>query len=307
MNDQNRWSEDRYGDRYRQEEYRRQGYQAPEPYGAASGQSRQRSSGGYGESGYGGESYGDNRQRYDRDYEDRSFGSERINDPYAAGYAAYGEAYDRAGRNGSPASRGYDSRQASGSMLHQGYRAPFAGVRGDAQGYSNQGQGGYGAYGSNAASYAGYRPEYGAYAGQERGAWDQGRDEVASWFGDDDAQRRRRADEMRHELHRGRGPKGYTRSDDRIREDVNDRLTDDHLLDASDIDVKVSDGEVTLTGHIAHRLDKRRAEDLAERVAGVKHVQNNLRVKAHEATHTASSSATTTAAGAGGAAASRSN
>ena len=40
--------------------------------------------------------------------------------------------------------------------------------------------------------------------------------------------------------HRGRGPRGYTRSDERIREDVNDRLTDDGWLDASDIDVQVS-------------------------------------------------------------------
>ena len=78
--------------------------------------------------------------------------------------------------------------------------------------------------------------------------------------------------------HRGRGPKNYTRSDDRIREDVNDRLSDDDWLDATEIEVQVSSCEVTLTGSVDSREDRRRAEDLAEQVSGVKHVQNNLRV-----------------------------
>ncbi|WEX74476.1 BON domain-containing protein [Sinorhizobium numidicum] len=77
----------------------------------------------------------------------------------------------------------------------------------------------------------------------------------------------------------GKGPRGYTRSDDRIKEDVNDRLTDDPWLDASDIEVAVSGGEVTLTGHVSNRQDKRRAEDCAEAVSGVSYVQNNLRIR----------------------------
>ena len=40
--------------------------------------------------------------------------------------------------------------------------------------------------------------------------------------------------------HQGRGPKGYTRCDDRIREDVNDRLSDDRFVDVSEIEVTVS-------------------------------------------------------------------
>ncbi|WP_245986264.1 BON domain-containing protein [Azospirillum thermophilum] len=67
--------------------------------------------------------------------------------------------------------------------------------------------------------------------------------------------------------------------DERIREDINDRLTDDPYVDASDIDVTVSNGEVTLSGHVDHRTVRRRAEDLAESVSGVTHVQNNLRVR----------------------------
>ena len=106
---------------------------------------------------------------------------------------------------------------------------------------------------------------------------DRASDEVSSWFGDEDAERRRRMDKMHDRSFRGRGPKGYRRSDERIREDVNDRLTDHAYLDASDIEVSVKEGEVTLSGKVCDRTDKRLAEDVAESVTGVKNVQNNLR------------------------------
>jgi hypothetical protein len=108
--------------------------------------------------------------------------------------------------------------------------------------------------------------------------WDRATDELASWFGSEDASRRRQQDAWRDQ-HRGRGPRGYTRSDERIREYVHDRLTDDPMLDASDIEVSVGNGEVTLNGMVDGRHDKRRAEDVAEGVPGVTHVQNNLRVR----------------------------
>jgi hypothetical protein len=87
--------------------------------------------------------------------------------------------------------------------------------------------------------------------------------------------------------HRGRGPKNYVRSDERIREDVSDRLADHAHLDASEIDVQVQNGEVTLSGTVDDRMSKRRAEDCADDVSGVKHVQNNLRVKAADSATTA--------------------
>ncbi|GFE74541.1 BON domain-containing protein [Novosphingobium sp. TCA1] len=108
--------------------------------------------------------------------------------------------------------------------------------------------------------------------GEERGFLRRAGDEIASWFGDEDAARRREQD------HRGRGPTDYTRSDERIREDVNDRLTQDWRVDATNIRVLAKDGEVTLDGTVGSRHAKRRAEDLADEVSGVKHVQNNLRV-----------------------------
>ena len=91
-------------------------------------------------------------------------------------------------------------------------------------------------------------------------------EKVASWLGD-------------HGLgHRGRGPKGYKRSDARIEEDIHDRLTEDPYVDASEITLGVSSGEVTLTGAVDSREAKHRAEHIAEAVSGVDHVQNNLRV-----------------------------
>jgi osmotically-inducible protein OsmY len=80
--------------------------------------------------------------------------------------------------------------------------------------------------------------------------------------------------------HAGRGPNGYTRSDDRIREDICDRLTQHGLIDASQIDVAVSNGDVTLRGRVPDRESKRRAEDVADSVFGVHDVRNELRTSA---------------------------
>lgn len=76
----------------------------------------------------------------------------------------------------------------------------------------------------------------------------------------------------------GRGPRGYQRSDDRIREDVCQCLTDDDHIDASNIEVAVADREVTLTGTVTSRMQKRHAEDLIERLPGVRDVINSIRV-----------------------------
>ena len=53
-------------------------------------------------------------------------------------------------------------------------------------------------------------------------------------------------------------------------------LVDD---DASDVELEVTDGEVTLTGLIPERRMKHLTEDLVMQCLGVKDVINNLRVK----------------------------
>jgi hypothetical protein len=65
--------------------------------------------------------------------------------------------------------------------------------------------------------------------------------------------------------HRGVGPKGYVRSDERIRELVCDDLMDDAWLDASQIEVSVKDGEVMLSGTVANR-DARRLAGSAKHI-----------------------------------------
>jgi osmotically-inducible protein OsmY len=78
--------------------------------------------------------------------------------------------------------------------------------------------------------------------------------------------------------HVGRGPRGYRRSDERIREDICEQMCDNGELDASEIEILVVGGEVTLQGSVEHRHDKRLAEDLAEQVSGVREVNNQIRV-----------------------------
>lgn len=83
--------------------------------------------------------------------------------------------------------------------------------------------------------------------------------------------------------HRGKGPAGYQRSDERIRELVCESLTDDDEIDASHVEVRVSDGEVTLSGTVDDRRAKRAAEDCAYSASGVRDVQNRLCVRGDRA------------------------
>lgn len=185
--------------------------------------------------------------------------------------------------SGSLATGGYAATRAPGSFSD--YGASSSGGYGD----------GYGAYGGP----AGRRPEPRSYGeaghrSQPRGGY-RADDRYDNRFGgagtfatDELLDRQARGEDrsfwgrMFHRdergEHRGRGPKNYTRSDERILGDVNDRLTDDSWLDAQEITVEVVNREVTLSGTVVSRDDKRRAEELAESVSGVDHVQNNLRV-----------------------------
>jgi hypothetical protein len=76
---------------------------------------------------------------------------------------------------------------------------------------------------------------------------------------------------------RVRPPRGYVRSDERIREDICDAIVME-AIDAGDVDVTVTTGEVTLSGNVDDKQDKRRLEDIAEQVPGVRTVNNQLRV-----------------------------
>ena len=76
--------------------------------------------------------------------------------------------------------------------------------------------------------------------------------------------------------HAGRGPRGWHRTDARIREDVCQWMADDPRLDAREIDVRVEGGDVTLEGRVEHRGARRLAEEIAAAVPGVRDVFNRL-------------------------------
>jgi hypothetical protein len=248
--------------------------------------------GGYGQSGMRGQSYGGgyrDREEYDRAYglqgSPYSQGGQSIYEPGEQTYPRHGQGgYQQTGQGwgeqssygpggyGSYGPQGYGGR--SGQREGAGYSGPsFAGQRAapysqaeetyrdrdDLAGPSRRVMGGYG------GQFSGYSQGFGPNQGF-------GSEQSGSYL--------TRGGRQQWGRHAGRGPKNYTRSDDRIREDVNDRLTDDPDIDATEIDVKVSNCDVTLTGAVESREDKRRAEDIVEAVSGVRNVQNNLRVQA---------------------------
>lgn len=78
----------------------------------------------------------------------------------------------------------------------------------------------------------------------------------------------------------GVGPRGYVKSDERIREDINEALTEDPWLDPTDVEVTVEDGVVTLSGTVDSWRARRRAAEDAWHVPGVRDVRNVLTVRA---------------------------
>ena len=111
--------------------------------------------------------------------------------------------------------------------------------------------------GGREGTYGGYGGYGGAYAGGYTGYTGEGRRRTFA----------------------GRGPKGWRRSDERIREDVNEAVARDPEIDATELEVRVENGVVTLTGIVEDRREKRIAEDLAEDVFGVDDVRNELKIR----------------------------
>jgi hypothetical protein len=78
---------------------------------------------------------------------------------------------------------------------------------------------------------------------------------------------------------RGVGPRGWRRPDEQILGDICAHMADHPRLDASEIEVAVSNGEVTLQGTVSNRAGRRLAEDIADSVSGVRDVANELRMR----------------------------
>lgn len=158
------------------------------------------------------------------------------------------------------------ARQRPGSAMHdEGYRSPG---RQDWMRDADYIPGSYGFGGEG-------RPQTGAASGRGgQGSARGGSDHSGHW---DQAYRAQGQGGQR-----GRGPRGWSRSDERILEDVNERLCDDPIVDATEIEVRCEQGRIVLEGTVPTRWMKHRAEDIADAVPGAKEVDNRIRVAAEE-------------------------
>lgn len=215
---------------------------------------------------------GGSQRQYQDDYRNDQFapyGYGQQSDGSGPGRYGFDQQGDRQRAQGS-----YYDRDYQGGESYRGHQS--GGYRGD--GYQSAGErgdyGGRGYQGSYGSSWDNDRLREEQQRGASSGAYGSPGGFGGNMWGGDE--------QRSGQSHRGRGPKNYQRSDERIREDVSDRLTDDHDVDASDIDVSVSDREVTLSGQVDSKQAKRRAEDCADSCSGVEHVQNNLRIKKAE-------------------------
>lgn len=211
---------------------------------------------------------------WDRDRDDR-YGRGRSDRGYGYGGGNYGY--------GSNWGRDDDDRYSGGDApMSTRDRNEYAGSRGQGFLGGDYARSRYDRGDDDRSEYGGGR--YGTLSQDDRGTWsnlERGRDrdrDVSGYgsYGSDTFGMTHDAEQR--PSYRGRGPKGFHRTDDRLRELVSERLSDHHDIDASEIEVTVSNSEVTLTGTVDDRRTKRLAEDIAESVSGVNDVHNQLKV-----------------------------
>jgi hypothetical protein len=196
--------------------------------------------------------------------------------PQGGGYAAEWRSYPQ---DWSDRGHEFSRSRGFGGQGDQRHQDPFLAQERNRQEWNRTFGGG------RAASYG--QPSYGT---SNYGQASHGRDDE-SW-GD---QIRHAGEQVVSRVKRAfRGPKGYKRSDERIREDVNDRLAQQYDFDPSDVEVQVANGEVTLTGTVRSRHEKFIAEEIADDVSGVNEVHNQIRVRRDDLSQASGSSSTTT-------------
>ncbi|KUY90418.1 MULTISPECIES: BON domain-containing protein [unclassified Burkholderia] len=209
---------------------------------------------------------GDESRRQDADYESayRRFASEDV------GPEDWGSEWSE--------------RSARSSAEQRGASGDWRDAPGDARDPAWEAERGYGDRGRRPEDGLGRPRRYGGdqqgFRGHHRMAWYGGERDYdsrdPSRFGSD-AQR----DAMRHR----RGPKGYTRSDERIREDVCERLAHALDIDVSDVSVQVRDGRVELDGTVPSRWMRHDIEDIADSCMCVRDVENRVRVQRNNGDH----------------------
>jgi osmotically-inducible protein OsmY len=257
---QSRWRERSYGSRNEEERNRgdweeQSGQRGVSGYSGGSeseqsGWGRDMDEDRWGQGGYGQSQYG---QREQGGYGQSQYGQR--------GQGGYGQSQYGQREQGGHEQGGYGQSQ-SGQRGQGGY--------GQSQ-YGQREQGGYG---------GGTRQQYGRQ--YESQSFDQ---PYPSGFQSDFGSSQRSQSGFGREgygesgAHRGKGPKGYTRSDERLKEVICEKLTDDPMIDASEINIEVTGQTVKLTGTVDDRSTKYEVEELIERCGGVKDIDNQLRVR----------------------------
>lgn len=207
---------------------------------------------------------------YDRDQEERR--RRRDREQQRGGQGQYGGRGQREGQGG------YGQSSSGQDFGEGGY-----GQGGFGQG--DYGRGGYsGGYGQGGPEQGAWRGDYESERGRGGGSgqgWGEERYGQGGYGQGGSGQRGGQGLRYTSVIigrFYGRGPKGYRRSDDRIREDVSEEFFRHPELDASEIEIQVQNGEVTLTGKVEDRHQKRLAEDVAEQCSGVTDIHNQLKV-----------------------------
>ena len=227
--------------------------------------------------------YGRRDQRDPRDQNEQSGSTGRY-----AGYGDFGRGEYGGGRSGwSGQDRygqsGYGEGDYGQSNSPEGYyRGQPSGSRG-VYGQNDYRAGGYGDRTDNDRERSNYGRfgeggGYGGAGGMGYSGGSGGQGYTGGGYGYGGSGNRGWTEPYGEGQHYGKGPKGYQRSDERIKELISERLLDDPYIDPSEVTVTVQGGKVTLEGTVDSRQAKNAIEEIAEQF-GTQDVQNNLRVQ----------------------------
>ncbi|TBR06713.1 MAG: BON domain-containing protein [Lysobacter sp.] len=273
--------------------------QGNEPYGGANQQSRMTGQGYGASSGYGsqapgfGQTYASNRgfgsqgmESRDRETLQGGFGASQhgAHGGYSSPYSQQGGQDPWQAQSGTQMGHGGLNTQSASSRYSQGGPDPAAHYQ-----YGQQGGGfGHSQFGAGSGSLMSQgvglqRQEYGqghdgGYSQRSQSTYQPG-GMGPSQYGQGGMQGIGSTTGSELQSRRGRGPKNYTRSDERILDDLHERLSSDPQIDASEVEVRCEGGQVTLEGTVEQRWMKHRIEDIAEACAGVRQLDNRIRVE----------------------------
>jgi len=212
--------------------------------------------------GYGGRSGWSGQDRYGQSgYGQGNYGQGGSSRGSGYGYGGGGESQRRYGQGsgsygyGGSGSRSWNEPYGEGQQYTS--RGDYAGERGG---------GGYGEEWR--------RPQGYGYGGQGEFGGESGRQDY--FTGESSGQGY--GSQQRMGEHRGKGPKGYQRSDERTKELLCERLREDPYIDPSEVTITVQGGKITLEGTVDSRQTKNAIEEVAEQF-GTQDVQNNLRIQ----------------------------